>query len=167
MDRFSLRGQRVLVTGASRGLGQALALAAVEAGADVIGTARSGEGLRDTLSRAAVHPGRFEPLAIDLSGDVNVDHLVSTIWKDGAISGIVHAAGIQVRRPAIDVTREDFERVAERIHLEAPFLLTTAIARRQLALAMPGSHVFIGSLTSWIGIPNISPYAASKSGIFR
>ena len=80
------------------------------------------------------------------------------------MTGIVHAAGIQARRPAVDITRDDWRQVTA-IHTEAPFFLSTSIARRQLTDRVEGSHVFIGSLTSWIGLPNIAPYAASKSGV--
>jgi len=163
-DRFSLKACRVLVTGASRGLGQGIAAALTEAGADVVGVARSESGLEETMSLTAGLAGTFEARSADLTDEASLDRLVEQAWDGGPVTGVVHAAGIQARRPAVDITRDDWRRVAA-IHTEAPFFLSTSIARRQLAERVEGSHVFIGSLTSWIGLPNIAPYAASKSGV--
>jgi 2-deoxy-D-gluconate 3-dehydrogenase len=163
-DRFGLVGNRVVVSGASQGLGRGIALAAVSAGADVVGIARSEEGLRTTQSMAADLPGRFEYIAADLAGQTELDRLVARVWEGGRITDVVHAAGVQVRKPAVEVTREDWRRVSA-IHSETPFFLSTSIARLQLGQKVKGCHLFVGSLTSWIGLPNIAPYAASKSGL--
>jgi 2-deoxy-D-gluconate 3-dehydrogenase len=163
-DRFSLLGSRIMVTGASRGLGQGLALAMVQAGAEVIGIARSQNGLKDTQLQAAGLPGRFECMSTDLTAEVDLDRFIARAWDEGRVTDIIHAAGIQLRRPAVEITREDWRRVST-IQMEVPFFLSTALARRQLAEGVKGCHLFIGSLASWIGIPNISPYAACKSGV--
>jgi 2-deoxy-D-gluconate 3-dehydrogenase len=163
-DRFSLAGQRVLVTGASQGLGQGLACAVAEAGAAVVGVARSDSGLAETAARVGGHGGRFEPMAADLTDMDALDELIERIWDSGAVTGVVHAAGLQVRKPATEITREDWRRVAT-LQSEVPFFLTTALARRQIAAGVAGSHLLVGSLTSWIGLPNIAPYAASKAGV--
>ena len=163
-DRFSLEACRILVTGASRGLGRGIALAATEAGADVIGISRSESGLHDTKSLTEGLNGRFEAMSADLTDETGLERLVRRAWEGGPITSIVHAAGVQVRRPAVEITRDDWRRVAT-IHSEAPFFLSTSVARLQQVDGVMGSHVFVGSLTSWIGLPNIAPYAASKSGI--
>ena len=163
-SRFSLDMCRILVTGASRGLGRGIALAATEAGADVIGIARSESGLHETKTLTQGTNGDFEAMAADLTDEAGLDRLVRQAWEGGPITGIVHAAGVQARRPAVEITRDDWRRVAA-IHTEAPFFLSTSVARLQQDAGVAGSHVFIGSLTSWIGLPNIAPYAASKSGI--
>ncbi|MCZ6567301.1 MAG: SDR family oxidoreductase [Actinobacteria bacterium] len=162
--RFSLEMGRILVTGASRGLGRGIALAATEAGADVIGIARSESGLHETKTLTEGMNGGFEAMDADLTDEAGLDRLVRQAWEGGPITGIVHAAGVQARRPAVDITRDDWRRVAA-IHTEAPFFLSTSVARLQQDSGVTGSHVFIGSLTSWIGLPNIAPYAAGKSGI--
>lgn len=163
-SRFSLKGRRIIVTGASQGLGRGIALAAIEAGATVIGVARSEAGLAETGAEAATLPGIFEALAAELSTDTDFDALVGRAWSGGAVHGVVHAAGVQVRKPAVEITRDDWRRVTS-IQSEVPFFFTTALARRQLEANVRGAHLFIGSLASSIGLPNIAPYSASKAGI--
>lgn len=163
LDRFSLQDRRIVVTGASQGLGRALAIAAVEAGASVLGVARSTERLVET-QRLTGAVGRFESFSADIAHIRDIDSLVERMWAHGPISGVIHAAGIQVRKPALRVTPDDWSRVTT-VQLEAPFFLSCAIAARQQAAGIAGSHVLIGSLTSWVGRPDIAPYGASKAGI--
>ena len=162
--RFSLEACRVLVTGASRGLGQGIAVALTDAGAGVVGVARTEAGLEDAVSLTEGLAGTFEAIPADITDEASLDQLVEQAWDGGPVTGVVHAAGVQARRPAVEITREDWRRVGA-IHTEAPFFLSTALARRQLAEDVQGSHVFVGSLTSWIGLPNIAPYAANKAGV--
>lgn len=164
VERFSLTGQRVLVTGASRGLGQGLAIAVADAGATVVGVARSEKGLADTATEISERGGVMEVAVADLTDTDSLDRLIATVWDRGAVNGIVHAAGVQVRKPAVDVTPTDWDRVST-LQAKTPFFLSTALARRQIAAGLGGSHLFVGSLTSWIGLPNIAPYAASKAGV--
>ncbi|MCB1486533.1 MAG: SDR family oxidoreductase [Bauldia sp.] len=163
-DRFDLRERRIMVTGASRGLGRGIALAIAATGATVVGVARSRDGLSETQSMAAPLAGRFETMAGDLANTEELDAIAADAWAEGPLDGVVHAAGIQVRKPAVTITREDWQQVAS-IQIETPFFLSTAIARRQLDTGRKGSHVFIGSLASSIGLPEIAPYTAAKSGI--
>ena len=65
--------------------------------------------------------------------------------------------------PADGFTPDDWRRVTA-TQLDAPFFLSTAIHRAGEAAGAPGSHVFIGSLTSLIGLPNMAAYGAAKSG---
>jgi 2-deoxy-D-gluconate 3-dehydrogenase len=89
---------------------------------------------------------------------------VREIGTRQAIDGVVHAAGVQIRRPAVDYPVEEWDQVL-RVNAQAPFFLSTAIAREQRAAGRPGSHVFIGSLASTIGLPNGALYAASKTAL--
>jgi 2-deoxy-D-gluconate 3-dehydrogenase len=130
----------------------------------VIGVARSEAGLAETAARVGERSGEFQSVIADLGNIDALDRLVADIWDRGAVTGIVHVAGVQVRKPAVDITPEDWKRIST-LQAEAPFFLSTALAKRQIAAGLGGSHIFIGSLTSWIGLPNIAPYAASKAGI--
>ncbi|MFZ0756042.1 MAG: SDR family oxidoreductase, partial [Trebonia sp.] len=82
----------------------------------------------------------------------------------GPLDGIVHAAGTQYRAAAAAVPVAAWRDLMA-IHLDAPFFLSTALHRDQLRDGRPGTHVFIGSLTSARGIANIAPYAAAKSAL--
>ena len=160
-DSFSLRGRRVIVTGAGRGLGQGIALALVRAGADVVGAARSPDQVRATAEAAAGESGSFRPLVADVSRASGLDDIVAAA---GGVWGVVHAAGNQVRKPAVEVTRQEWRSIQD-VHLEAPFFLSTALARAQIQTGTGGSHLFVASLGSAIGLPQIAPYAAAKSGV--
>jgi NAD(P)-dependent dehydrogenase (short-subunit alcohol dehydrogenase family) len=164
LERFALHGRTVIVTGAGRGLGRGIALALLQAGASVLGVGREGAHLDETAARAGNRAHQFRWIAADLSNDGALEAVSDAAWSAGAVTGVVHAAGVQLRKPAIEVSREEWRRITT-IQLEVPFFLSTALARRQIESRIEGSHVFVGSLTSWLGIPRLAPYAASKSGL--
>jgi 2-deoxy-D-gluconate 3-dehydrogenase len=93
-----------------------------------------------------------------------VADLVADTGGDRVPDGIVHAAGVQVRKPATEVTPDDWAFV-QAVNIEAPYFLSSRLGAAQAAAGRPGSHVFVTSLTSSIGVRNASPYAASKSGL--
>jgi 2-dehydro-3-deoxy-D-gluconate 5-dehydrogenase len=160
---FDLTGQSVLVTGAGRGLGRGMALAAAAAGAQVVAVARTATELDET---AALSEGtQVVPLVWDMADLEGIDALVAKA-EDllGPLHGVVHAAGVQRRKPAIELSLEDWRYVTT-VDLEAPFFLSTSIHRSQLRHGLAGSHVFVGSLSSFIGLRGVSAYAASKSGL--
>lgn len=160
---FDLQGKTVLVTGAGRGLGQGMALAVAAAGGRVVAVARTRSQLDETV--AAAPPGRVEPLEWDLSDLDSAGDLVTAAERSaGALWGVVHAAGVQHRARAVDVSVEEWRRVVA-LDLEAPFFVSIALRRHQERAGISGSHVFVGSLTSTLGIAGIAPYAASKSGL--
>lgn len=160
----TLTGRRVLVTGGGRGLGRAIALSLVASGADVTVLARSAADVDATVEAAAtLGAGSCTGRTQDLSDLDALDPLAEEL-DAGGIHGVVHAAAAQVRRPALEITPEDW-RLVMGVGLESAFFLTTAIARRQVAAGRPGSHVFIGSLNSTIGLAGVAPYAAAKSGM--
>lgn len=164
VDPFSLRGRHVVITGGGRGLGQAIVLAAARAGAEVSLVARSGEQLDDVRRQVEEMGGSCRTWVRDLSLVDEMDDFGAALWDHRPVTGLVHAAGIQLRKPAVHVTVEEWRRV-QATNLDAPYFLSTAVARRQIESETPGSHVFVGSLNSSIGLPNISPYVASKTAL--
>lgn len=164
LSMFSLDGRRVLVTGAGRGLGAAMAEGLANAGARVALVSRT----QAELDRVAAKIG---PGASALAADVSttgahaglVDAAETALG--GEIDVVVHAVGVQHRMPAEDFAPGDWERVI-RVNLTAPFFLSQEIGRRQLRASRAGSHIFIGSLTSLLSVPNVSAYTASKSGLY-
>lgn len=165
-DAYGLRGRTALVTGASRGIGAGVAAAMALSGARVVLVGRSEDGLagiRDSITAAG---GAADVLGWDIdSGDTATDLLAAAERLAGPVDILVHAAGNQVRRPALDLEAGDWDAVIG-LHLRAAFLLAQAFARRLTARQAGGSVVFIGSLTSGrLGLPGIAAYAAAKSGL--
>jgi NAD(P)-dependent dehydrogenase (short-subunit alcohol dehydrogenase family) len=161
---FSLDGRTVLVTGAGRGLGRAIAVGLAAHGARVVAVSRSESELAATAA-AANESGSVLPVSWDLSRSEGCAELVAAAETvAGPVHGVIHGAGIQHREAADDFALEDWRRVNQ-LNLEAPFFLSTAVHRRQVELGIAGSHVFVGSLASSIGLRNVAAYAAAKSGV--
>lgn len=164
---FALDGRTVLVTGAGRGLGRGIAVGLASAGARVVAVSRSDIELAETASvaAAATTSGSVLPVAWDLSRSEAYEELVAAAEAAaGPVHAVVHGAGIQHREAADEFRLEDWRRVLQ-LNLEAPFFLSTAVHRRQLTHGIAGSHVFVGSLASSIGLRNVAAYAAAKSGV--
>lgn len=161
---FGLAGKHVLVTGGGRGLGQGIAVSAALAGARVTIMARSTDQLDETVRIIEKFDGDCDAHPADLSDIEAIPRHVAAIGERRPIDGVVHAAGVQVRKDAVDVSIADW-RFVQTMNVEAPFFLSTAIARAQQADGRPGSHVFVGSLNSTLGLPRIAPYAASKTAL--
>lgn len=161
---FGLNGKHVVVTGGGRGLGQGIALSAALCGADVTVVARSEDQLRGTADVIDSRGGNCRVVPADLSDIDALTDLTDHLSETAPIDGIVHVAGVQLRKNAVDVTVEDW-RWVQRMNVEAPFFLSTAVAKQQQESGRPGSHIFIGSLNSTIGLPRIAPYAASKTAL--
>jgi len=163
LPSFDLTGRAVLVTGAGRGLGQGLALGIAAAGATVIAVSRTETELAETV--AAGPAGHIHAIAWDVAELATLDDLVAHAAElAGPLFGCVLAAGAQHRAPADAFTPQDWRRVTA-TQLDAPFFLSTAIHRSQVVAGVAGSHVFIGSLTSSIGLPDMAAYGAAKSGV--
>lgn len=164
LRRFGLEGRHVVVTGGGRGIGRAVAVVAASAGAAVTVVSRTASELADTRREIEDAGGTCRIYPADLADTDGLPRIADDLWSYAPIDGVVHAAGVQVRKDAVDVTPDDWDLVLA-VNVKAPYFLSTAIARLQLADDRPGSHVFIGSLNSSIGLPRISPYVASKSAL--
>jgi 2-deoxy-D-gluconate 3-dehydrogenase len=163
MTAFDLTGRTALVTGGSSGIGAAIAASLAEAGARVVLIGRNEANLR------AVQQGigaAAEVFPWDLGDGSSATELVDGVLRQvGQLDILVHAAGNQVRRPALEFTADEWDSVLG-LHLRAAFLLSQAFGRYLVAARRPGNIVYIGSMTSQrAGIPNVVAYAAAKSGL--
>lgn len=159
---FSLDGKRVLVTGATSGLGRAIAISCARIGAEVIGVGRDAQRLADmeqALAAASARPHRM--LRADLTQAADRDALVAALG--GAIDGIVHSAGISRLAPVRMMTADHLREV-QSINVEAPTLLTQALLRRN-GIAAGGSIVFLASIAAHIGVAGVGAYSASKAAL--
>lgn len=164
LDQFSLRGKRALVTGAGRGLGRAMAQGLADAGAHVALVSRTATEIEDA---AAVMGDQAMAFPADVSESANIPGLLDSVEHElgGGVDIVLHGAGVQHRQPAADFDAGQWGRILD-VNLTAPFFLSQEIGRRQIERGLGGSHIFIGSLTSHISVPEVVAYTASKSGVF-
>jgi 2-dehydro-3-deoxy-D-gluconate 5-dehydrogenase len=163
LDQFKLDGRVALVTGASTGLGAAIAIALAEAGAEVCchGNTRSPESTCDRIRSAG---GVAQAITGDLSKPETPKDLVAqTLERFGRIDILINNAGTIRRAPAVDYSEEDWAAVIE-VNLSSVFRLSQ-LAGRQMIENKRGKIVNIASLLSFQGGITVPAYAASKGGV--
>lgn len=164
LDKFKLNGNVALVTGASRGLGQGMAMALAEAGADVALVARNESALEETAAMITKAGSRALVLKADLSSSAEAKRVVKdTLDHFGQLDILLNAAGTQIRKPIPDVTDQDFDYLMN-VNLKAIYFLSQSAAEA-MAKKHKGKIINITSLASFIGLSNISIYGASKGGV--
>ncbi len=161
---FDLSGKVALVTGSSRGIGNALVTGLAEAGARVVVNARTTADVNVAVQtlRAAGHAA--DGSAFDVTKPAEIEAAISAIEANiGAIDICVNNAGIQRRVPLHEVTPELWAEVLD-TNLTSAFLVGTAVARHMLT-RKSGKIINICSLMSQLGRPTTGPYTASKGGL--
>jgi len=160
---FDLTGQTALVTGASRGIGAALAKGLAAAGAEVIVAARSEAALEAVAEDITAAGGRAHAETIDVADSASVDALFERLQRDGRVPDIlVNNAGTEQVAPALEVTDALWDKIVG-VNLKGAFNVARAFART--LGGQPGAIVNLCSLSSEVGIPTAVPYTASKSGL--
>jgi len=163
LEKFKLEGKTAIVTGATRGLGQGIAVGLAEAGADIIGVGRSD----DTETRSIIEKLGRKYLTVRADvGVTEVPELVvrQTLAEFGHVDILVNAAGITRRSMALDVSRKDWQDVLD-VNLTGLFFMCQAVARQFVAQGGGGSIINIGSMTSFQGGIKVIPYTASKAAV--
>ncbi|HEY7903336.1 MAG TPA: SDR family oxidoreductase [Casimicrobiaceae bacterium] len=164
LSLFRLDDRVALVTGASSGIGRAIAMTLAEAGARIVLVARRGADLEAASAAIAAAGGAAVALPCDLADRGALDACARAAGAAyGAPDIVVNAAGINVRKPMLEVTPDDWDRVL-RINLDAPFFLAQRLVPAMIARGW-GRIVNIASLQSLRAFANSGPYGASKGGI--
>ena len=160
-----LHGMRALVSGATRGIGRAIALELAEAGCDVVGAARSGADLAELGDEIASAGGAFLPLELDLRDVTALPGAVERAWgwRDG-LDILVNVAGIMIRTGPLEVTPAEWEDVFD-VNVKGTFFLTQAVGRRMLTEG--GSIVMITSLAGEVVTRAAISYQASKAALIQ
>jgi gluconate 5-dehydrogenase len=163
-ELFDLSGHVALVTGTSRGLGQYFARALAKAGADLILTSRKRETLAEFEAEMRALGRRVVSLELDVRDHASIQRMAAEAEAAfGQIHILVNNAGCNVRKPALDVTWDDWNLVLD-TNLRGSFFVAQAIARGMIARNY-GRIVNIGSVTSVFGYAGLAPYGASRGGI--
>ena len=163
LDKFKLDGKVAVVTGAARGLGQAMAIGLAEAGADValvdvLDMDESQEAI-EKLGRRCIN------IKVDLSKKESADTIVNTtVEKLGSLDILFNNAGIIRRAPLVDFTEKDWDDVMN-INIRAVFFLSQAAARVMIKQGKGGKIVNTASMLSFQGGILVPSYTASKSAV--
>ncbi len=165
LDQFKLNGRIALITGASRGLGQAMALGLAEAGADVVGLDIMSSDT-DTGTQVRALGRRFHEIIADLrqANTDDLENIVAEVERQmGSLDILVNNAGIIRRAPAIEFSEQDWDDVLH-INLRALFFLSQAAAKAMMPRKR-GKIINVASMLSFQGGITVPSYTAAKSGV--
>jgi 2-deoxy-D-gluconate 3-dehydrogenase len=163
LEHFSLGGKVAIVTGCDTGLGQGMATALAQAGADVVGVNVSDPV--DTAARVRGLGRRFLDLRANLSDISCLDGLMrEAVAFGGHVDILVNNAGIIRREDAIRFSEKDWDDVVD-LNLKTVFFFAQAAARQFLAQGTGGKIVNVASMLSFQGGIRVPSYTASKSGV--
>jgi len=161
---FDLTGNVAIVTGTSRGLGQYMGRALARAGADLVITSRHKDSLRPFQSEIESLGRKALPLELDVRDYDSIQQMVEQAYKVyGKIDILVNNAGCNVRKPAADVTWDEWNLVMD-TNLRGTFFVAQAVARKMIPRRY-GRIINIGSVTCVFGYAGMAPYCASRGGV--
>lgn len=160
-ELFSVDGQVVLISGGSRGIGQAIARGFAARRAQVIITGRDDA----TLAAAAESIGNdCVPIICDVAKSADINSLVDQVLsRYDRIDTLVNVAGVNRRKPSLEITEEDYDFILD-INLKGAFLLSQSVGRHMVERGS-GCQINVASLNTDRPLKNVLPYAMSKAGI--
>lgn len=164
LDKFSLEGKVALVTGASYGIGFALATAYAEAGATIVFNDIKQELVDKGIAAYKEKGIEAHGYVCDVTNEEQVNELVAKVEKEvGVIDILVNNAGIIKRIPMCDMTAAEFRQVID-VDLNAPFIVSKAVIPSMIKKGH-GKIINICSMMSELGRETVSAYAAAKGGL--
>lgn len=158
---FRLDGKRILVTGASLGIGRAVALAAAASGATVVISARGRAGLEEVGAAIAAAGGVAEILPFDAADPAAIRAAVAAA---GVLDGLVNNAGSVTREPFLEASEAEMDRVLA-LNVKGATIVAQAVARGMAEAGRRGSIVNMASIAGLVGSRNRSLYAATKHAL--
>ena len=160
---FDLTGKTAIVTGASGGIGRAIAVALAAAGARVTGVARSSQ--EETATRVREVGGDYLTIAADLATIEPVEHILDEAVRWGGQADIlINNAGIIRRADPVEFSEKDWDDVIN-VDLKSVFFLAQAFAKRALARGGGAKIVNVASILAHVGGIRVPSYPASKHGV--
>ncbi|MCH4192951.1 MAG: gluconate 5-dehydrogenase [Butyrivibrio sp.] len=164
IQKFSLEGKVALVTGASYGIGFAIATAFAQAGATIVFNDIKQELVDKGLASYEEKGIKAHGYVCDVTNEAQVQEMVAKIEKEvGVIDILVNNAGIIKRIPMLDMTPEQFRQVID-VDLNAPFIVSKAVIPSMIKKGH-GKIINICSMMSELGRETVSAYAAAKGGL--
>jgi NAD(P)-dependent dehydrogenase (short-subunit alcohol dehydrogenase family) len=159
-----LHGRTALVTGASKGLGKAMALALAAEGARVALVSRDADSLRALASEIAGNGGQAAVFPADLTVEDQVLQLErDVIAQFGKLNILINNAGVNVRKPVPEFTLEEWRRVMD-TNVTAAFLMCRSFVPHMTGVGY-GRILNMCSIMSWVSLPGRAAYSASKAAL--
>lgn len=166
MEVFSLKGRTAIVTGGSKGLGEAIALSMADAGANLVLTGRDEESLSKVTDAVRTKGVKCLPMVIDVLKSADIKEMTDkTLAEFGKIHILVNNAGINIVKPLLKITEEDWDRVLD-TNLKGYFFCAQAVAPHMIE-QKSGCIINNASIFGRTGFMNLSPYIASKGGVVQ
>ena len=163
-DLFSVAGTVVLVTGASRGIGRALATGFAERGAQVIITGRVAATLEQTAQELSNNGRSVYPIVCDVADPEAVRACVATLLSQyDRLDTLINVAGVNRRMPAQNYTVDDYDFILD-INLKGAFLMSQEVGKHMIKRGQ-GCQINIDSLNTYAPLKQVTPYAMSKGGM--
>lgn len=162
---FQLAGKTVLVTGASRGIGQAIAIGMAHAGADLVLIGRDEEALtqtREEVERVGQHGDTY---TCDLRDIDDIQDTVAKVLQKRAIDVLVNNAGLNIRTPALEVTTEQWQTIVD-TDLRGAFFMAQQVGRDMVQRGR-GSIINVSSVGGHVALRTGVAYAAAKAGVIQ
>lgn len=164
LEAFSLKGKTALVTGCSKGIGEAMAIGLAEAGADIIGVSSSLKADSEVAKNVQSLGQQFTAYQADMSDRNSIYQFIDQVQKNHPqVDILINNAGTILRAPAAEHPDEYWDRVIN-INLDAPFILAKAFGKNMIEKGY-GKIIFTCSLLSFQGGINVPGYAASKGAL--
>ncbi|KPV42108.1 SDR family NAD(P)-dependent oxidoreductase [Alicyclobacillus ferrooxydans] len=164
---FSLSGKRVMITGASRGIGRGLALGLAEAGADLVLVARDVSALSTVREEclALRSDASVSVLSCDIREPEQVKETVKSAVAEGNIDVLVNNAGLNIRTPALEVTEEQWQTVID-TDLRGAFFFAQQVGQHMVD-RQQGSIINVSSVGGHVALRTGVAYAAAKAGVIQ
>ena len=162
---FDLTGKVALVTGATHGLGMAMATGLANAGAKIVINDIVPERLENAKKEYAANGIQVSTFVCDVTNEQQVKEMLVKIETEvGAVDILINNAGIIKRIPIIDMEVSDFELVIK-VDLIAPFIVSKYVAKRMIERKSGGKIINMCSMMSELGRSTVSAYASAKGGL--
>ena len=162
---FDLTGKVALVAGGGRGIGEAIGLGLADAGADIAIAARTVRDIDGVAAAVAERGRRSVAIQLDVSKVDELEPAVDRVIDElGEIDILFNVAGINIRKPATELSEDDFDQVMD-VNFKGAYFLSQQVGKRMIARGQGGKIVNIASLATGMGLPKITVYTGSKGAL--
>lgn len=162
---FDLTGKVMIVTGAGKGIGKAIAIAAAEYGANVALGSRTVSESEATAEECRALGVEAEAWRLDVADLTSINEFVDKAWaRFGRVDSVVNNAGYNTPKPALDYTEEEFDYISN-VNFKGAYFMSVACARKMIENNIEGSVITISSQAGEVGGPLRSIYAAAKGAV--